>query len=59
LCQQRTVLVIAHRLATAARADRVLVMEAGRLVEAGPHSELLQRQGVYARLLAAGQGSTP
>ena len=56
LCQARTVLVIAHRLSTAARADRVLVMEAGRLVQAGAHSDLLRQAGVYARLMSADRG---
>lgn len=53
LCRQRTVLVIAHRLATAARAEQVLVMAGGRLVQAGAHAELAQQDGLYARLLAA------
>jgi ATP-binding cassette subfamily C protein CydD len=56
LCQSRTVFVIAHRLSTAARADRVLVMKDGRIVQAGTHSVLLQAEGVYARLLSAGRG---
>ncbi len=46
----RAVISIAHRLSTAARADRVAVMEQGRLVEMGPHEELLQRGGRYATL---------
>ncbi len=43
----RTTLVIAHRLSTVADADRILVMEDGRIVEEGSHAELLARQGVY------------
>jgi ATP-binding cassette subfamily B protein len=52
----RTVVVIAHRLSTAARADRVAVVEGGRLVEAGPHERLLQRGGRYAALWRSWQG---
>jgi ATP-binding cassette subfamily B protein len=48
-----TRLVIAHRLSTVVHADRILVMEGGRIVESGRHSELLGRRGVYARLVAA------
>jgi ATP-binding cassette subfamily B protein len=46
----RTTLVIAHRLATVLKADRILVMEAGRIVEEGNHSALVAKGGVYARL---------
>jgi ATP-binding cassette, subfamily B, bacterial len=46
----RTTLVIAHRLATVLKADRILVMEAGRIVEEGDHASLVARNGVYARL---------
>jgi ATP-binding cassette subfamily B protein len=42
--------VVAHRLATVRRADRILVLEAGRLVEQGRHDELLRAGGLYARL---------
>ena len=48
----RTSLVIAHRLATIERADCIVAMEAGRVVEQGTHAELLQRAGLYARLHA-------
>jgi ATP-binding cassette subfamily B protein len=47
----RAVLTVAHRLATAQEADRVLVMEAGQIVEAGPPEELIRRGGRFAALL--------
>ncbi|MEO8926717.1 MAG: ABC transporter transmembrane domain-containing protein [Caulobacteraceae bacterium] len=46
----RTTLVIAHRLATVLKADRIVVMDAGRVVESGTHAELSARGGLYARL---------
>lgn len=50
LMQGRTTLVIAHRLSTVERADRIAVLEHGRIVEQGSHSELLKANGVYAHL---------
>ncbi len=50
LMQGRTTLVIAHRLSTVMRADRILVIEAGRIVESGTHAELLEHNGLYRRL---------
>ena len=50
LMQNRTTIVIAHRLATVLRADRILVMDEGRIIEEGNHQELVTRGGLYARL---------
>ena len=50
--QQRTVFVIAHRLATVRKADRILVLEAGRIVESGNHQQLLEQNGRYAKFHA-------
>jgi ATP-binding cassette subfamily B protein len=48
----RTTIVIAHRLATVRAADRIVVMDGGRIVEEGPHAALIARGGLYARLAA-------
>ena len=55
----RTTLVIAHRLATIRHAHRILVLDAGRVVEAGTHAELLHHGGIYARLHALQADDTP
>ncbi|WAL62845.1 ABC transporter ATP-binding protein [Thermocoleostomius sinensis] len=52
LMQDRTVFIIAHRLATVRRADRILVIEQGQVVEAGTHDELLAQNGRYAQFYA-------
>lgn len=58
LSKGRTTIAIAHRLSTAMRADRVLVLEQGELVEDGAHDELLLHNGLYAELYAAWVSST-
>ena len=50
LLRNRTTLVIAHRLSTIERADCILVMSDGRVLESGAHAELLAQRGVYAEL---------
>ena len=50
--ESHTVLVIAHRLSTIVRADQILVMDRGRVVEQGTHISLLSQRGLYAQLWA-------
>jgi ATP-binding cassette subfamily B protein len=52
LLKKRTALIIAHRLTTAMRADRIAVFHRGRLIEVGTHQELLERDGTYAKMHA-------
>ena len=61
LARGRTTVVVAHRLSTAARADRIIVMERGQVAEVGRHDELLDAGGVYSRLYrqSAADGDVP
>jgi len=53
LTQGKTTIMVAHRLSSVAEADRIFVLEAGRLVEAGGHGALLEKGGLYAQLYRA------
>jgi ATP-binding cassette subfamily B protein len=55
----RTTIVIAHRLATVLRADRIVVLDQGRIADIGRHEELVARGGLYARLAAMQFGRAP
>ncbi|PXY21048.1 ABC transporter ATP-binding protein [Prauserella muralis] len=57
LATKRTTFVVAHRLATAARAEEIVVLDHGRVVERGSHAELLAAEGHYARLWRLGEGA--
>jgi ATP-binding cassette subfamily B protein len=58
LSRGRTTVIVAHRLATAARADRIVVLDSGRIAEEGTHAELLARGGLYAAMWRAGDPDT-
>jgi ATP-binding cassette, subfamily C, bacterial CydD len=57
LTTERTTLIIAHRLSTIRHADRIIVLSRGTTTETGDHTELIARNGDYARLVAAQQGA--
>ena len=58
ICQGRTVLIIAHRLSAVRHAHRIIVMDKGKIVEAGPHDALVQKpKGLYAHLWRMQDGS--
>jgi ATP-binding cassette subfamily C protein CydD len=57
LMQGHMTLVIAHRLSTVYRADRIVVLDGGRVVEAGTHATLLRRRGLYYRMVRAGRAT--
>ncbi len=59
LMQNRTTLIIAHRLSTIEKADRIVVMQKGRIMETGTHQELLEKGGIYAQLLQFSEGQNP
>jgi subfamily B ATP-binding cassette protein MsbA len=50
LQKNRTTIVIAHRLSTIENADKIIVLDSGRIIESGKHSELISKKGLYAKL---------
>jgi len=58
LMQGKTALIIAHRLSTVRQADRILVLDEGKIVEQGNHDELMREQGLYCRLVSEYRGES-
>ena len=58
LINNKTVLIVAHRLKTIMRADQIVVLQNGKVIETGRHEKLLENQGLYAKLWNLQQGST-
>jgi ABC-type multidrug transport system fused ATPase/permease subunit len=56
LFKNRTVIVIAHRLQTVKHADRILVLENGKIIEDGKHDDLVEKNGQYAKMLELQSG---
>lgn len=58
LCRGKTLLVIAHRLNTIRHADEILVIDQGRIVQAGDHDKLMAEEGIYRRFITARSNPT-
>ena len=54
----RTSIVVAHRLSTVEKCDKIFLIEEGKIIEEGTHQELIEQQGKYYKLYVAGQGKT-